>query len=140
MNCTPENWSQTKVIFLAKAGKSDYSQPRAYRPISLMSCFMKAMERVVLWQLQETALKENPINVNQHAFQKGRSTESALTIMTEYVEEAFVKNQWALATSLDIKGAFDHLTIEGVEKGLKKKQVHPTIINWCIHFLRHRRH
>ena len=40
----PSNWCKAKVIFLPKNGKEDYSQPRSYRPISLISCLAKIYE------------------------------------------------------------------------------------------------
>ena len=44
----PGKLRESKVIFLPKPGKSDYSNPRAYRPISLTSCVFKVLERVLL--------------------------------------------------------------------------------------------
>ena len=37
----------SNLVFLPKPGKDDYSDPRSYRPISLLSFLMKAMEKVV---------------------------------------------------------------------------------------------
>ena len=96
------------------------------------------MERIILWRLQETTFRTNPININQHAFQKGRSTDSALSVMVEYIESALIKKKVALGAFLDVKGAFDNLTIKSIIKGLKRKAVDPIIIAWCEHFLRNR--
>ena len=96
------------------------------------------MERIILWRLQETTFKTNPINANQHAFQKGRSTDSARSVMVEYIESALIKKKVALGSFLDVKGAFDNLTIKSIIKGLKKKGVDPNIIAWSEHFLRNR--
>jgi hypothetical protein len=65
---TPKSWRTSKVVFLPKPDKEDYAQAKAFRPISLMSFVFKAMERVILWHLETTALRVNPINSNQHAF------------------------------------------------------------------------
>ena len=43
----PEAWKTAKVIPLKKPGKSSYSTPRSYRPISLLSHLGKALERIV---------------------------------------------------------------------------------------------
>ena len=43
----PESWKTAKVIPLKKPGKSSYSTPRSYRPISLLSHLGKALERIV---------------------------------------------------------------------------------------------
>lgn len=39
----PEQWTNVKVIFIPKAGKKDYSQPKSFRPISLTSFLLKTM-------------------------------------------------------------------------------------------------
>ena len=76
---TPKSWRKSNVIFIPKPNKDDYSDPRSFRPISLMTFFMKVMERLVLWHLNETAFRDNPLNDNQHGFRKGKSCDSALT-------------------------------------------------------------
>ena len=138
MNCTPNTWGQTKVIFLAKPGKADYSQPRAYRPISLMPFPMKGMERILLWYIQDTALTKSPLNMNQHAFRKGRSTDSALSSHVEYIEQTFIKRQFGLGIYLDVKGAYDALNTESIIKAMRKKQIHNHIIRWYAHYLNNR--
>jgi hypothetical protein len=65
---TPSHWSNSKALFLPKPGKPDYQDPRAYRPISLTPFLFKSLEKLMLWQANETWLKENPLHDNQHAF------------------------------------------------------------------------
>ena len=40
-------WKDAKVIVLPKPGKPDYSKPKAYRPISLLECCGKLLEKIV---------------------------------------------------------------------------------------------
>jgi hypothetical protein len=49
---TPSKWRHSRVIFIPKPGKDDYSDPNAFRPISLTSFIFKTMERLVLWHLE----------------------------------------------------------------------------------------
>ena len=137
LNYTPQAWRKSKVIYIPKPDKATYSVPRSHRPISLMSFLMKTLERVVLWHIQETAFKKNPLNNNQHAFRKGRSTESALTNMTEYLE-ASMKNGKALGVFLDIQGAFDNIKTETIIDGMKRKEIDSEIIEWYKHYLKNR--
>ena len=71
----PICWRDSKVNFIHKPGKTNYADARSCRPISLMSCIIKVLERLILWAIQETALIEKPLSSNQHAFRKGRSTD-----------------------------------------------------------------
>ena len=122
---TPKCWRESIVIFIPKPGKGDYTDARSFRPISLMSFFMKALERVVLWHLQEMVFLENPFNSNQHAFHKGRSCDSALSNMAEYLEKAQICEEYAVRVFLDIQGAFDNVTTEGMVKGMEDKNFDP---------------
>jgi hypothetical protein len=85
LHYTSALWRHSEIVFIPKLGKSDYSSPRAYRPISLMSFFFKTLERLVQWRLEETA---SPYHRNQHAFRSGHCTEHALSHMTDLAERA----------------------------------------------------
>ena len=135
----PKCWRESKVIFMPKPGKSDYSNPRSFRPLSLMSFILKCLERLVLYQLQETTFIANPHHINQHAFRKGRSCESALSNMVEYVEAALIKKQYATAVFLDVKGAFDNVLTEDMLSGLRKKETPSNLVNWYAFCLSHRK-
>ena len=77
LGITPQIWRDVKVIFIPKVGKTDFSDPRSFRPISLMQFMYKILEKLLLWE------QEGPnglqLHENQHGFRKGRSCESTLT-------------------------------------------------------------
>ena len=53
----PKIWRTAKVIFIAKSNKSTYENVRSFRPISLSSYLIKTLERLLSWQIENTALK-----------------------------------------------------------------------------------
>ena len=69
----PAIWRQVKVVFITKPGRNTYSRPRDYRPISLTSFLLKAMERLVDRYLRDETLAIVPLHPNQHAYQAGKS-------------------------------------------------------------------
>ena len=77
------------VIMLAKAGKDDYILPKSYRPITTF--LFKLLERVCVWNILGTALKNNPLQKRQHAYRVGRSTESAISQVLNEVEQGMSK-------------------------------------------------
>ena len=133
----PKCWRDAKVIFIPKANKDDYSQARAYRPISLGSYMLKSMEKILLWKLQEE-YTHDAFNINQHAFRKGRSTDSALTTFVENIEQSLIRTQYTLGIFLDIQGAFDNVSTPSIINGLIKRKIDPKIIEWYSHYLRTR--
>ena len=135
----PTSWRESRVIFIPKPGKDNYSDPRSYRPISLMTILIKAFEKLMLMRWQATFLKTNPLSINQHGFCKGKSTDSALSNVVEYIEHSIhVKKQYTLAVFLDIRGAFDTLICSSIVKELKNKGCPETDAKWYNHLLNSR--
>jgi hypothetical protein len=135
----PRCWRTSKVIFIPKPGKKDYAQARSFRPISLTPFLLKGLEKIWAWQLEATVLKDNPFSKDQHGFRKGYSTESALSTTVEYIEQALVAKSFALATFLDIQGAFDNVPIRAIVAGMRKKGMPAIFIKWYTKILTSRR-
>jgi len=135
----PFNWREARVIFIPKPGKSDYTQARSFRPITLSSFVGKVFERLLLWWLNDTSLAIRPLSQHQHAFRRKRSTENALSNAVERIEGALAKKQFALGVFLDIQGAFDNVSIDAILRGLKKKRVDETFLKWYDFYLKHRK-
>ena len=133
---TPESMRCSKVIFIPKQGKSDYTVPKAFRPISLTSVLFKVLERVVLDSLQSSVIGN--MNRRQHAFRKGSSCDSALSAMADRIERHILNNEYALGVFLDIAGAFDNLSFQAAISGMERAGVDPLIIAWYSHYLRNR--
>ena len=88
---TPTSLRTSKVTMIAKAGKSDYAQPKSFRPISLTPFFFKLLERICAWDICDTALRSNPIHKRQHAYRMGRSTESAIAQTLNEIDKELEK-------------------------------------------------
>ena len=46
-NHFPQSWKLAEVAMLPKVGKKDRTSPRSWRPIALLSCISKGLERIV---------------------------------------------------------------------------------------------
>jgi len=134
----PANWRKAKVTFIPKPGRGRYDEPRSFRPITLSSFLMKTFERTVGWYITGGALEVNPLSDNQHAFRKGRSTETALSSLVQHVEDAISNGKYCLGVFLDIQGAFDNINPLSVVDGMGRKHIDKRIINWYKHYLENR--
>lgn len=134
----PESWRQVRAVFLPKPGKKDYTEPKSFRPISLTSFILKALERLIESYIKETTLQERPLHPRQHAYTKGRSTETALHDLTSRVEESIRNGNSALVGFLDIEGAFDNAPFGRIKEATEKLGVDGTIVNWIDNMLRQR--
>ncbi len=134
----PRRWTQSRTVFIPKPGRDDYSIPKSFRPISLTSFCFKTMERLVLWHLERTIFRRKPLHEKQHAFRKGHSTELAISEVVNTIEGAIYNNKVALATFLDIEGAFDNLQTTAAIKAMKAHQLDDVVIRWYSYYLHHR--
>ena len=105
---TPRRWRESKVVYIPKEGKDDYTQVRSFRPISLTNTCFKVFERLVLWYLLDECLVENPMSNDQYGFRKGRSTATAVSALVDKIERNILREKYALGVFLDIEGAFDN--------------------------------
>ena len=137
LHYTPILWKDTKVIFIPKPGKDDYTLPKSFRPISLSNYFIKTLERLVCWMMDQSLLIY-PIHQKQHGFLPGRSTESAISVTISYIEKYLASNQHCLAAFLDISAAFDSIHIDSVKSALLKHGGDPDTVGWYHNYLSHR--
>ena len=134
----PEPWNNSKVLFIPKAGRKDYAEAKSFRPISLTSFLLKTLEKILDYYIREKALIDSPIHSTQHAYRRGRSTETALLYLVDRVEKALEDKQIALCAFLDIEGAFDSTPTTTLVKGLQHKHLDPTTIQWITAMLSNR--
>ena len=131
-------WRHVNVVFIPKPGKDTYVEAKSFRPISLTSFLLKALERLLDRYIRDTTLISYPLHWNQHAYQAGRSTETALHAVAGKVEQALSKKQFALAAFYDIEGAFDNAPIEAMTAALEQRKVSRTVIRWTSTMLKQR--
>jgi hypothetical protein len=131
----PVRWKLSKVIFIPKPGKKSYNEVRAFRPISLMSFLFKTLEKAVKWEIDRTALQEQPLHPTQHGFRKGFSCDSALSTVVDVIESSLYRKQYAVGLFLDIQGAFDNVLPQKVIQSMQKRGVHPDQLGWYENYL-----
>ena len=134
----PQPWREVEVIFIPKPGKTDYTEMRSFRPISLMSVLFKTLERMTLWHIEEKVLLHKPIHRNQFGFRKGKSTEHALSKTVNIIEKGLYQGQYVLGVFCDISGAFDNVTLASITSSMRDRGIDDSIIQWYDHFLQKR--
>ncbi len=81
---------------------------------------------MILNNLENVYDIHNKLNVNQHAFHKESSCDSALSDMVDEIESLSFCDQYAQAIFLDIRGAFDNLNVDSSIQGMHAKCWPPT--------------
>ena len=101
----PDDLKIAKVTPIYKADdKSDLSN---YRPISVLSCFSKILERIMYNRLYQYLTENKILYPKQFGFQTGHSTEHAIVQLVDQILESFEYNKYTLGVFIDLSKAFD---------------------------------
>ncbi|XP_052740749.1 putative 115 kDa protein in type-1 retrotransposable element R1DM [Bicyclus anynana] len=106
----PAVWKTAKLILLRKANKPK-DDPSGYRPVCLLDCYGKLMERLLVNRIEKLLPEHGGLSEHQYGFRQGRST---LMAIKRVVETAVVAKQGSRRTRrlcalicLDVKNAFN---------------------------------
>ena len=103
----PSKWKIANVIPIFKKG--DKSDVNNYRPVSLLSCVSKILERVVFKHFYNHLLDSHFISPDQSGFQAGDSTVNQLSFLYHTFCEALDKLKDVHIVFFDISKAFDRV-------------------------------
>lgn len=133
----PSPWKMTNVTPIFK--KSDPSKPSNYRPISLLSCIVKLMERCVHNYLYNFVIGNGLITPSQSGFIKGDSTINQLTFLYNDICQALDEGKEVRVVFCDISKAFDRVWHRGLLHKLASLGIHGNLLNWFSSYLSQRR-
>ena len=132
----PDSLKVAKVIPLYKSG--DKSRVSNYRPISVLPCFSKILERIMYTRLYDHLLKHNILYNKQFGFQKGHSTEHAVINITNEILNEFDKNRFTIGIFIDLSKAFDTVNHEILLKKLDMHGIRNNNLLWFRNYLSRR--
>ena len=130
----PAVWKEAVIMPVPKKGK-DKKNPRSYRPISLLSCVGKLLERMVNRRLINHLESNNVLSPTQTGYRKFRNTEDQLAYFAQNIEDAFQEKRKVLAVFFDLLNAFDKVWKEGLLVKLLRIGVRCKMYMWIQHFL-----
>ena len=133
----PTAWKEAIIIPILKKGKNPMEKT-SYRPISLLSCLGKTLERIINKRLMWHLETNNLITKEQTAFRKNRNTEDQLIYLAQSIENAFQEKKKTIATFLDLSKAFDKVWKKGLLLKLLTSGIAGRMFNWIQNFLCHR--
>lgn len=104
----PSVWKESIIIPISKPGEST-CESNSFRPISLISCVAKTMERMVNRRLMNHLEVNGILNQQQYAFRKGKRTTHYLADLYETIAEAAERGEHCEIVTLDISKAYDRV-------------------------------
>lgn len=113
----PQVWKEAKILAILKPGKPP-NDPSSYRPISLLCCFFKLLERIILTRILPQLDPHIPIE--QAGFRSGRDTTEQALALTSYIESGYERKQKTGAVFIDLSAAYDTVWHDGLMYKLAK--------------------
>ncbi|CAB3254900.1 unnamed protein product [Arctia plantaginis] len=105
----PDLFKKALIHPIHKAGDAD--QVNNYRPISVLPCLSKVLEKIMNNRLKKYLEDNNILSNNQYAFRNNRSTNDAVFELTNHIVQALDKGRKSVAIFLDLAKAFDTVSI-----------------------------
>lgn len=132
----PKLWRKSKIVALLKPGKSP-SDPKSYRPISLLCHTFKLFERLILNRLTVTI--DPTLIPEQAGFRPGKSCTSQVLNLTQFIEDGFERGMVTGAVFVDLSAAYDTVNIKKLLSKVSSATNDPTFVSLLSELLRNRR-
>ena len=109
----PHHWKEANVtpIFKRKGSASD---PQNYRPISLLCCLSKILEKIVFRRIYDHLSENALLSENQSGYRPHHSKQLQLAYMTDSLYKSLDKGQDFTAIYLDVTKYFDKIWHKGL--------------------------
>ena len=134
----PDDWKRAKVRMLLKPGKPP-DDSSSYRPISLLSCLGKILEKLIKLQLDQ-ADKQFKLVPEIHAgFRPKRSTQECFLRLGETIGASKKKKKVVVGAFIDIDKAFDRLNHDVIKYRVRRIPIPRKTVRLIASFLTNRR-
>ena len=134
-----ELWKTATTVVLPKPGKPSYSDPRAYRPIQLLECIGKLLEKIVTTRISFDIGKHNLVPHEQFGGRSNSSCTDAGLSLVHDVESAWKHGQVASVLAIDISRFFDNVNHKRLVRVVHEMGFPLPIVRWVESFISNRK-
>ena len=110
-----------------------------YRPISVLPCFSKILEKIMYNRLYNHLYENNILYNKQFGFQKRTSTDHAILELVDELRQSFNENKFTVGVFIDLSKAFDTIDHEILINKLKHYGVNGNMLKWFSNYLTNRK-
>ena len=135
----PSSWHKAMVVVIPKPNHEDYLQAKNYRPISLLECFSKLLEKAVSKRMLYDIDAHRLIPTTQFGTRAFSCTLDAGLTLLHDVNVAHRGGFHCAALMFDIKGFFDNVHKDRLAAILVNLGFPPGMCRWTLSFLSDRK-
>ena len=132
----PADWKAAMVFPLFKGGTG--SDPNCYRPISILPCLAKVLEKLALKQLNHFLTSSHILSDLQSGFRPGHGCMTAIMKVLDDITTAVASKLVCLATFIDLAKAFDSVEHNTLLQRLSSIGLSPSCCDWFASYLTNR--
>ena len=101
----------------------------------MLSCFRKLFEKMILHRLDNWVESNHLLSDTQYGFRRSKGTNDCLALLTSEIRVAFERKEQTASVFLDIKGAFDSVSVEVLSENLNKSGLSSVMNNFLYNLL-----
>jgi len=128
-------WRSATVVPIPKPGKIDYWVAKAYRPISLLKCCGKLLEKIVAKRILLDSAQFNLLPACQFGSRDYHTATDAVLSMTHTVQTCIKSGNAAGLLLFDIQGFFDNLHTGRLVYVFSLLSFSSSLCSWVCSFL-----
>jgi len=128
-------WKEALVVVIPKPNKPDYSLPKAYRPIALLECCGKVLEKIIACCVLHDVNSLQLIPTNQFGSRNYSSTVDAGLSIVHTAQAAICTGHVAALLLFDIQGFFNNINAEWAVQIFLDLGFPPSLCKWLCSFL-----
>jgi hypothetical protein len=128
-------WKTATVVMLNKPKKLDYSILKAYRPIALMECISKLLEKIIAKQINTDIEAFNLLPMTQFRSRPHYNTIDTITCLIHKIQGTIKMGHTGALILFDISGFFDNINPQCTIAILHNKGFSPMACEWALFFL-----
>jgi hypothetical protein len=132
------NEQKKAVIIPLYKGSGAKSNPRNFRPISIISTFSKLLEGMLYEKMVNFLEQTYQLNPEQHAYRAARSTQSAILQLTNDIYSNGNNGEMTGALLADFSGAFDNLVHSRLLEKLRHMGISGNLLKWFTSYFHNR--
>ena len=102
-------WTGAKVVPIPKPNKPDYTIPKAYRPISLLECCGKLLEKIVARRIMSDLNTFNLLPNTQFGSRDYHCATDAALVLAHTAQQGLASGYPVATLLFNIQGFFDNI-------------------------------